>query len=175
MGSPLPARPVHPHAALSHDSNGWFSTSAFSHLPHLYEPPACEHQCLGACLSSLLSVFLSFCVAPPFALRTEQSFINVPGWFLAVSAASDVHQLQLVKKHSLFPVICPVPYPTDFISHQTHLPLFPSSNTSLLIITNAENMQSLFLLYYLILVLPVFAAPLGLCVRSRIGPAATVV
>lgn len=34
----------------------------------------------------------------------QQRFINVPGFFLCVSAASDVHQLQLVKKHSL--VLC---------------------------------------------------------------------
>lgn len=208
VGSPLlPPLLLHPHAALSHDSNGWFSTSAFSHLPHLYDPPDSVSASVSVFLLSALcylSFYLSVSVHQSLSVlsRREQRFINVPGWFLVVSAASDVHQLLLIKKHSLLTVICPVSYHRLFfllLFHQTLLPLlFLSSFLHLVwnyrppyyqMLKMCRPKPTVFLYHLIILlhfslcvplrflihILPAFASLHGLCVRSRMRPGATVV
>lgn len=51
-------------------------------------------------LSTSLSVLPSFCVSPSVALcpsTEQQRFINVPAWFLAIPASSDLSLLEFIK------------------------------------------------------------------------------
>lgn len=58
--------------------------------------------------------------------RTEQSLTDVPGWFLADSASSDLHQLQLIKTTTTLTagsdLHCSLPHPQT-LSPSTSYPL----------------------------------------------------